>query len=166
MFTKGLASTGWSHIPLWNFLLCYISWSADTLEPLAAPPLFAVMSCLSCQVSLWSAYARLCKATLHLTGDREDEFLETNNLAHCVSIFAFPTVPLNFNFKAYNNCFIRQCWVRESQLPGLVAMPYLFFLHSSLIIHSFIVYNFCFTAFIIHLLNYGWYIHVCYSRAE
>lgn len=50
-------------------------------------------------------------------------------------------------------------WLRCNVLP--------IFLHSSLlIIHSFILYHFCFTAFMIHLLNYSWYIDVCYFRGR
>lgn len=158
MFTKGLASTRWSQIPLWSF--------PDTWGPLAAPPLFAAMCCLSCQVSLWSACASLCKAALHLIRDRGNEFLETDSLTHCIAMFALPTAPLNFSFKAYNNCSIRRCWVQESQQKQWLRCNAFFFHSSLLFIHSFILCRFCFTAFIIHLLNYGWYTDVCYSRAR
>lgn len=168
IFTKCLASTGWSQILLWRFPLCYVvARSADSGNLWQLFPHFAANAlCIlsgTPLVCLLPACAR--QHCIQLESEKTNSLRLTawpivvpcllfpqphwiSALRHTVTVLLDDAESGSLN-----------SWLRCSALT-------IFFHRSLLIIHSLIVYHFCFTAFIIHLLNYGWYIDVCYSRGR
>lgn len=161
MFAKGLASTGWSQIPLW-----YIFWSADTLNLWQL--LHSLQQCTVYPVR--SAFGLLVPACVrqHCTSLETEE---TNSLRLTAWPIVFPCLlfPQPPWISALRHTVTALLDDAESgSLNSCLrcnASP-IFFLHSSLlIIHSFIV-SFLFHSFYYPSLNYGWYIDICYSRGR